>query len=174
MRASVVIATLLSFSTLAGAVYGADVPPPNLIAAIRTAAGPTGLSDGAKYGLHLVDLNGDGKEEAIVHLVDAGYCGSGGCLTIVLTRQGQSWRKIGRITVSNLPIYALSTRHSGWRDLGVTIGGGGTKNGLVALPFGRDRYASNPTVAPARRTSAKGATLIIGPDYDKLIPIPAR
>ena len=43
-----------------------------------------------------VDLNDDGKEEAIVYLYDSTgtYCGSGGCPTLVLTPQNSSYRVV--------------------------------------------------------------------------------
>jgi hypothetical protein len=43
------------------------------------------------------DLNGDGKPEAIVYLTSNGWCGSGGCTTLVLIRDADSWRLLSKI-----------------------------------------------------------------------------
>ena len=37
-----------------------------------------------------VDLNGDGRPEAVVRLTSSHWCGSGGCTTLVLERDSDS------------------------------------------------------------------------------------
>lgn len=49
-----------------------------------------------KYVVAFTDLNGDGKPEAVVHLVSNDWCGSGGCTTLVLARDGDSWRVLSK------------------------------------------------------------------------------
>lgn len=113
-----------------------------------------------QYALAEYDLDGDGRDEAIVHLVSRNLCGSGGCNTLVLTRDGPGWRKVARITVSRTPVAVLDSETHGWRDLAVRIGGGGLNAGTAALRFDGEAYPSNPTVPPAQRTDARGTVVL--------------
>ena len=113
-----------------------------------------------KYALAQKDLDGDGADEAIVHLVTPYFCGSGGCNTLVLTPAGPMWRKVAEISVSRTPITVLDTSSNGWKDLTVAIAGGGGPSGNALLKFDGESYPSNPTVAPAEMTETTGTELI--------------
>ncbi|WP_128893030.1 hypothetical protein [Erythrobacter sp. HKB08] len=113
-----------------------------------------------RYALALYDLDGDGAQEAIVHVVSPMLCGSGGCNTLVLTPAGPMWRKVGDISVSRTPITVLESETGGWKDLTVEIGGGGGVSGIAKLAFDGEAYPSNPTVAPAEMVDAGGEVLI--------------
>ena len=96
------------------------------------------------------DLNGDGVKEAFVYVTDQDYCGSGGCTLFVLSPHGSSYRVVLRSTITQLPITLLRTSAHGWRDIGVTVAGGGINSGYVArLRFDGHRYPSDPSVPPA-------------------------
>ncbi|QIG55049.1 hypothetical protein G6N82_13645 [Altererythrobacter sp. BO-6] len=125
-----------------------------------------------KYALAWHDLDGDGADEAIVHLVTPYFCGSGGCNTLVLTGAGPMWRKVGEISVSRTPVSVLETRSNGWKDLTVAIGGGGGASGNALLKFDGTAYPSNPTVAPAEMTDATGTELL--PEEPVLIELAAE
>jgi hypothetical protein len=62
-------------------------------------------------------------------------------------------------SIVQLPIRLLPTSTRGWRDIGVTVAGGGINPGYMArLRFDGRRYPSNPSVPPAipmRRTTGK-------------------
>ena len=108
------------------------------------------------------DLNGDGQDEVVGHVTSPDYCGSGGCVTLVLQRTGQGYRTVMRASVTRPPIRVLETRHQGWKDIGVTVSGGGAGPAYeAALAFDGRRYPSNPTTPPARPVKdATGVTLI--------------
>ena len=108
------------------------------------------------------DLNGDGQDEVVVHVTSRDYCGSGGCVTLVLQRTGQGYRTVMRASVTRPPIRVLETRHQGWKDIGVMVSGGGAGPAYeAALAFDGRRYPSNPTTPPARPVKdAAGVTLI--------------
>jgi hypothetical protein len=108
------------------------------------------------------DLNGDGQDEVVVHVTSRDYCGSGGCVTLVLQRTGQGYRTVMRASVTRPPIRVLETRHQGWKDIGVTVSGGGAGPAYeAALAFDGRRYPSNPTTPPARPVKdVAGVTLI--------------
>jgi len=110
-------------------------------------------SDKTTRYLHtFVDLNGDGRKEAIVYLVGRGWCGSGGCVTLILARKGESFRVITWMTITRPPIRVLAGKSNGWRNISVWVQGGGIQPGYEAeLHFNGKTYPRNPSVPPARR-----------------------
>ena len=156
-----VAATLVfwALSTDAGASEAAGAGPAALHAHInQTLQSPTDVPFLAAE----TDLNGDGQDEVVVHVTSRDYCGSGGCVTLVLQRTGQGYRTMMRASVTRPPIRVLETRHQGWKDIGVTVSGGGAGPAYeAALAFDGRRYPSNPTTPPARPVKdAPGVTLI--------------
>ena len=113
-----------------------------------------------RYAFAWSDLDGDGVEEAIVHLASPYFCGSGGCNTLVLTPAGPMWRAVGEISVSRTPVSVLGSKTNGWRDLTVDIGGGGGGAGIALLKFDGQSYPANPTVPPAESAEGHGDILI--------------
>ncbi len=130
--------------------------------AIQAQLARTGFLDPTtSYSAAFVDLNGDGRKEAIVYIRGDGWCGSGGCKAMVLTPQKGGYRVVMSTTITQLPLRILDTRHHGWRDIGVEVSGGGVVAGEVALSFDGHRYPTNPTMPPARRViNAQGTTVI--------------
>lgn len=141
------------------------------------ASGAVGMSAGAlqahinkalqsptdvRFGAAVTDLNGDGRDEVIVHVTSPDYCGSGGCVTLVLEPAGDGYRTVMRASVTRPPIRILETQHHGWKDIGVTVSGGGAGPPYeAAMVFDGRRYPSNPTTPPARPVSeAAGVTVI--------------
>ena len=108
-----------------------------------------------RYALAWVDLNGDGRNEAVVRITGQGVCGSGGCKMYVLSPHGGRWSLVARMTVTQLPIRVLDSRSHGWRDLGVRQSyccEAGRFVGYEALlPFDGRIYPSNPSTPPSRR-----------------------
>ena len=145
----------------AGAWAQSDPRPQQVLAAIGEEMGPD-----SRYAIAFSDLNDDHRQEALVHLAGSNHCGSGGCTTLVMTYTTEGWVRIGRLTVSRLPIYRLPDHQGGWYDLGVSVGGGGMMPGVRAVGFSRGRYASNPTSGqPIDRLPLK-ATLIMPANSD--------
>lgn len=96
------------------------------------------------------DLDGDGRKETFVYVTDPDICGSGGCTMFVLSPHRSGYRVVLRSTITWPPIRVLRTSTHGWRDIGVTVAGGGINPGhAVRLRFDGLRYPSNPSLAPA-------------------------
>lgn len=167
---SLCLATLACTQAPAEPTYTAGEQPPPI-------AGPSTASSGEddirhfllqeypdaapmRYALAWNDLDGDGADEAIVHLVAPYFCGTGGCNTLVLTQAGPMLRKVGDISVSRTPISVLDSKTNGWDDLVVSISGGGGPSGRMVLKYDGRSYPSNPTVAPATPTDEVGTELI--------------
>lgn len=81
-----------------------------------------------RYYSTFVDLNGDGKREAVAYVVGPDGCADG-CDLYVLARDGARYKTIARIPTSRAPLYELDHRDQGWHDLLVTTLGaaGGTR-----------------------------------------------
>lgn len=121
-----------------------------------------GLKD--RFVAAFTDLNGDGEPEAIVHLTSNEWCGSGGCTTLVLVRDDDSWKSLGKISISRPPIRVLTMKSNGWRSIAVWVQGGGIQPGYEAeLRFNGNTYPTNPSVAPARRTIGKAEGEVVLP-----------
>jgi len=113
------------------------------------------------YVAAFADLNGDGRDEALVSLYSGLFCGSGGCALYIYTPAGASWREVAEITIVNAPVRLLDARSHGWRDLAVQVRGGGMQIPFEArIRFDGRTYASNPSLAPRLRGRAVGRELI--------------
>lgn len=114
--------------------------------------GPNGTADETtRYVAAFVHLNDTDKEQVIVYFTDQHSCGSGGCQTLILDRQGSSFRVVTSLTIVWPPIRVLNTKTHGWHDLAVWVSGGGIRPGYEArLRFNGSTYPRNPTVPPAQ------------------------
>ncbi|RZJ00147.1 MAG: hypothetical protein EON90_08735 [Brevundimonas sp.] len=116
---------------------------------------------------YVAKTHGEGLDQiTVVYLSGRELCGSGGCRLMILGRQGDPYAILGRVTITRPPIRVLSTSTNGRPDIGVRVSGGGIMEPYeAALPFNGTRYASNPSVLPARRVdNAQGETLITDDD----------
>jgi hypothetical protein len=117
-----------------------------------------------RYFHAFVDLNGDGKNEAIVYIVGRSWCGSGGCPTLVLASDDSSYRVVTEISITNPPIRVLTRTSSGWPNLTVVVSGGGIQPGYEGeLRFNGKTYPGNPTVPPARPMAGKVSEKVVIP-----------
>jgi hypothetical protein len=124
------------------------------------------------YAFAPIDLNGDGTDEALAYVMGPMVCGSGGCNLYVMAREGEGWRMAARTTVTRTPIGVLPTSTNGWRDLAVSVGGGGAEAGSVRLAFDGRTYAANPTTAPAAPLNAGDQVDILIPAVPDARPLP--
>ncbi|WP_296166093.1 hypothetical protein [uncultured Brevundimonas sp.] len=144
-------------ATPAAATAPAATPPATLpaapqatLAGLETALRGLHADDGAlTYASASVDLNGDGSDEVLAYVMGPMVCGSGGCNLYVLAREGEGWRVVTRTSVTQTPVGVLTTSTNGWRDLAVSIGGGGAQAGWVRLTYDGRTYPTNPTAPPA-------------------------
>lgn len=163
----VFVSTMVALTVLSAPVASpaAENPSGPLKAFLRTYLHETAVpADDAfktRYAVAWKDLNDDGRPEAIVYLMGNEWCGSGGCTLLVLEQSGDGFTVRGRATIARTPIAVLTSTNHGWRDLVVQVGGGGGWSGQAVLPFRGDRYASNPTVRPARRLGGHEAAEVL-------------
>jgi len=125
-----------------------------------------------RFSVASVHLSGRDAFQAIVYVTGDAWCGSGGCLTLILTREGLSYRAVGRITITRPPIRVFESSSNGWRDVGVWVQGGGIQPGYEAkLHFDGRAYPSNPSIPPAQpsTTTAEGRTVLSSTDQGVLL-----
>ena len=116
---------------------------------------PTNL----RYFHAFYDLNGDGRDEAIVYVV--GQCGTGGCPLMVFTPDGDSYRVVTDSPITRPPIRVLNRSFNGWRSLTVQVRGGGIQPGYEAeFRFNGRRYPWNINEAPVVEENEPGEILI--------------
>jgi hypothetical protein len=116
-----------------------------------------------RYADAFIDLNGDGVEEVVIYLDGRYWCGTGGCVTLVLRRTGESYRVICRAPATRPPIRVLRKRSHGWRTLTAWISGGGILTGYEAeLAFDGRRYhiSAAPPSSPRLRGNLSGTVVI--------------
>jgi hypothetical protein len=97
------------------------------------------------YDIARTDLNADGKEDVLALMNGrSGYTGSGGTTMFILKGTAEGFESLGSIKVVNEPIYARKSVKNGFRDLLVTVSGGGATPGLAALSFNGKKYPASP------------------------------
>lgn len=162
------LAGLAALAVLAVPVTSSCAEEPSLKRFLQTFDG----GKRTRYVAAFRDLNGDGTPEAIVYLVSNEWCGSGGCNTLILMRDGDSWRIITNITIVQLPIRVLTKRSNGWLSIAVWVQGGGTQPGYEAeMAFDGKTYPRNPTVPSARRLKGKPAGEVVISSVKEAIPV---
>ena len=99
------------------------------------------------YGYALVDLNGDGRKEAVVWARDSNICGTSGCSLDIFVHDKSGWRDSIDVGTTRPPIKILPTRTHGWYDLSSWQFGGGIEHPYEAWwRFnGRSDYDSSRT-----------------------------
>ncbi|GAA4494300.1 hypothetical protein [Pseudaeromonas paramecii] len=68
----------------------------------------------ASYRYGLLDLNGDGRPEALVQM---NWCSGGQCVWLIFQGQAQGYRFAARIEALAEPFYVASHTQRGWHDL---------------------------------------------------------
>ncbi len=129
-----------------------------------------GTGQPVRYYAAMVSLHGPNSRDAIVYLVGGGYCGSGGCTTLILAEHGEHFRLVSRIMLTRPPIRVLTTRTMGWSDLAVFVAGGGNYRPYTArLQFNWQKYPGSAWSAGASplRHAAPGET-VISPEVYRL------
>jgi hypothetical protein len=82
---------------------------------VREISAPFNAADDKsnRFSYAFIDLNGDGKDEAIVYLSGRQWCGTGGCQLYILTLSGAAYRFVARIPASRPPIRVLNRSATG-------------------------------------------------------------
>lgn len=114
------------------------------------------------YYYNFVDLNGDGKPEALVYLFGPSICGTGGCLAEVYSSGKRRFELVSDIELARNPIIVSQHATRGWRDLIMFTFGGSTEPGYYAvLRFNGRRYAVSASLG-SRSRRVRGTAYLAG------------
>ena len=128
-----------------------------------------GRPDGdTNYIAKFVDLNGDGRNEAVVLVSGQYWCGTGGCPLWVLTPRGRFWRMVTQAPIVRAPIRLLPSRSRGWSDLSAMLRFDGTRPLYEARLSVNGRL--NPTITPLARPSLGQVILSESDEREPLFP----
>jgi hypothetical protein len=116
-----------------------------------------------KLSFAFVDLNGDGTDEVIVHMTGRSWCGTGGCITYVLTRSGGTYRFVARIPATRPPIRVLNKTRYGWHSVSTIVRDDATHVYEGELRFNGQKYPIGQT--PVRR-NVPGRVVISGDEKE--------
>jgi len=100
------------------------------------------------YDFAGVDLNGDGKSEAIVLFSGPDWCQKTGCSLVVFQEEEVGYRPVSHITSARPSVLIGPEASFGWRDLMVNTGGGNAAVRTVRLGFSGKGYPANALLQP--------------------------
>ena len=103
------------------------------------------LGERVEFTPAAVDLNRDGRADAVILVRSAHWCGSGGCTMLIFKGTANGYALVSRSTISAPPIRVLPTSQFGWSDLIAHSNGAGD----VFLRFDGVGYPSNPSLQSA-------------------------
>ncbi|BDG01587.1 hypothetical protein [Anaeromyxobacter oryzae] len=157
---------------VAGSARGSDEAKPvntevSLRAFLRGWAAEAGDAEdpSTQYTHAWVNLRDNGSQQVVVYIEGPRWCGSGGCVLLVLEPHAESFRIVGYSTITWPPIRILRRVTNGWHDIGVRVAGGGIHPAHDAgLPFNGKKYPLNPSEPPARNATGESviSTAITG------------
>jgi hypothetical protein len=94
----------------------------------------------ARYIYNVVDLNGDGNQEALVYLLGSIFCGSGGCNLFLFSQGKQGYTLVNTFPISRLPVIVSPQKTNGWHNLIRPESGGGAPPSNVLHVFDGKHY----------------------------------
>ncbi len=102
----------------------------------------------AQYDFAGVDLNGDGRPEAVVLFAGPDWCQRTGCSMVVFQQEKVGYRPVSHVISVRPPILVGPDSSFGWRDLMVGTGGGPSPVRTVRLGFTGKGYPANALLQP--------------------------
>jgi len=115
------------------------------------------------YNFARVDLNDDGRRDAIVLLqLPYGYwCDMNGCTALVWEAHDTDFTLINAIQPLREPVYVSQKKTHGWRNIITRVSGRWDKAKDVALPFNGTCYPENPATVPPYQDAFRDEALRI-------------
>ena len=157
-------------------------PDPEIEAAIlrasrsytRAVVDQMGGTGRGRYVYSRVDLNGDGRDEALVYLLGSIFCGTGGCNLLILTPgAGGGYSLVNSFPISRTPVIVSPGKAEGWNDIWRLESGGGAPASYVRHSFDGKRYVQRERV-PANQPP-EGRSYLAGElTFAKGIPLEPR
>ncbi len=96
------------------------------------------LWDAFELTVRQIDLNGDGKREAVVW--ESSWSGTSGGSFWVLAKKGREYIKVLETDMTWSPIILLKSKTNGWNDIVYHVTGGGVTPQYVTMTFKHSKY----------------------------------
>ena len=110
-----------------------------------------------RYAVASLTLN-DKNKQLLIYITGRNWCGTGGCMALLLQPSDDTYKVIDKFTLARLPIRVLASKTNGWNDIAMPVHGGGVAPGHTAiLRFDGHMYPSNPSLAPKLAQEAAGS-----------------
>lgn len=110
----------------------------------------------ARYAYERVDLNGDGRPEALVYLMGSFFCGTGGCNLLVLREAPKGeYALVNDFSITQLPVIVSNLKSSGWSDIWRKESGGGAQPSYVRHVFDGNRYVKRERIPAANEPKGR-------------------
>ena len=151
---ALVLASTLVVAGCASGSAGSPVGTRNLAEAVATQGG----ARGAQFRQSLIDLNGDGIDDADVLVEGGEACSGAGCPLLIFRGSRDGYNLVSRTAPVRAPVAVATTRNNGWSDLVVEAPG----IGKVVLVFEAYGYTANAAMAttPSPGQTAQARSLI--------------
>jgi hypothetical protein len=100
------------------------------------------------YGYNLVDLNGDGVEDALVYLFSSAYCKGDKCTLLVAKGEAGGKFKVHSVIKDlGVPVLVSADRTNGWADILTQVFDEKGTATSVKMVFDGGKYPENPTAS---------------------------
>lgn len=118
--------------------------------AVRNFLGTSEAPLASSYDIARIDLNDDGRREALVLFkTPYGYwCGKDGCTLLIFEASNTDFTLRSSIQPIREPLYISDDTQNGWHTLVVRISGRNEEAKNVALAFDGESYPNTPTHLP--------------------------
>ena len=164
--ASVLVMAVLGVLMPVGASFGqqsdasSNNPSEALKAFLRSYLNPrqeARLEETTQITVVSVKTEAEAGEELVVYVSgpQGSWCGTGGCMMLILEPFQSSFKVLGRVTIVQLPVRLLPSMKNGHPDIGVWVQGGGIQPGYEAVVSFNGtnysaKYSDNLSTPPAR------------------------
>lgn len=124
-----------------------------------------------RYYYKNIDLNDDGNREVFAYLVGSYVSGSGGSSAIVFERDGEEYKALSRFSLVRNPIIISDSKTNGYRDIIMSVSGGGVEQFYSHIKFDGKTYPGNPSVQEEVSSDSISGTAIISEDISDYMGI---
>ncbi len=123
----------------------------------------TGAPVSSSYSFYRLDLEGDGRRDALVlfELPYGHWCDINGCTVLVMKAHNTGFTVVNAIHPVREPLYISAHKTQGWSDIIVRVSGRWDRAKNVVLSFDGDRYPENPEVLPPCGEEFRGSAVRI-------------
>jgi hypothetical protein len=111
------------------------------------------------YSYNHIDLNDDGTPEIVVY-TEGDFCGTGGCITEVISQQNGKYENLATFGTTWGSFVVSTQKTNGWRDIVTYISSGGVAGEYLLVKFDGKTYPKDD--APELNAPVRGVEYLTG------------